>query len=382
MSSYRTSCISASLNAFSPAFDAQYAAPLANGFFPARLLMLTMNPPPRRRRCGSAAWHALNTPVRFVSITSAHCSSVIDATSVNTPTPALLITKSRPPNRATVASTARRTSSCRRTSACIVSTEPGPAASIVGRADDRCAALRPVMATCTPSATSARAIARPMPRDPPVTNATFPRRDCIAITIIHPMREVAIVGAGELGGAVAHVLARRDVVRSLVLVDESGRVAAGKALDISQAAPVEGFATQLAGTTDIATVGGAAVGIVAERFAGGPWSTEDGLLLLKRLTQTAPRATILCAGASYRELVERGVRELRIDRRRLFGSAPEALAAAARALVALAANGSPREVALSVLGVPPSHTGIPWEDATIGRFPLHPPMDETTRRRL
>jgi malate dehydrogenase len=196
------------------------------------------------------------------------------------------------------------------------------------------------------------------------------------------MREVAIVGAGELGGAVAHVLARRDVVRSLVLVDESGRVAAGKALDIAQAAPVEGFATQLAGTTDIATVGGAAVVIVAERFAGGAWSTEDGLLLLKRLTQTAPRAAILCAGASYRELVERGVRELRIDRRRLFGSAPEALAAAARALVALAVNGSPREVALSVLGVPPSHTVIPWEDATIGGFALNRQMDEPSRRRL
>src|SRR5712691_5762147 len=55
MSSYRTSCISASLNAFNPDFDAQYAAPSANGFLAARLLMLMMNPPPRRRRCGSAA---------------------------------------------------------------------------------------------------------------------------------------------------------------------------------------------------------------------------------------------------------------------------------------------------------------------------------------
>src|SRR5262245_3871780 len=73
-----------------------------------------------------------------------------------------------------------------------------------------------------------------MPRDPPVTMATWPRSDCIAITIIHPMQEVAIVGAGELGGAVAHVLARRDAVRSIVLADESGRVAAGKALDIAQ----------------------------------------------------------------------------------------------------------------------------------------------------
>ena len=196
------------------------------------------------------------------------------------------------------------------------------------------------------------------------------------------MREVAIVGAGELGGAVAHVLARRDAVRSIVLVDESGRVAAGKALDIAQAAPVEGFATQVTGTTDLATVAGSSVVVVAERVAQGAWSTDEGLLLLKRLVQTAPRAVFICAGPSSRELVERGVRELSIDRRRLFGTAPEALAAAARALVALSANTSPRDVALSVLGVPPSHTVIPWHDATIGGFALTRRLDEPVRRTL
>ena len=89
-----------------------------------------------------------------------------------------------------------------------------------------------------------------MPRDPPVTMRH------LAAKRLHshynnrtPMREVAIVGAGELGGAVAHVLARRDVVRSIRSIDETGRVAAGKALDIAQAAPVEGFATKLTGTT-------------------------------------------------------------------------------------------------------------------------------------
>jgi len=196
------------------------------------------------------------------------------------------------------------------------------------------------------------------------------------------MQEVAIVGAGELGGIVAHVLARRDAVRSIVLVDDSGRVAAGKALDIAQAAAVEGFATQLAGATDLATVAGSSVVIVAERMTQGSWSTDEGLALLKRLFQTAPRAVFLCAGTSSRELVERGVRELRIDRRRLFGSAPEALAAGARALVALSANGSPRDVALSVLGVPPAHTVIPWQDATIGGFALTRQLDEPSRRTL
>ena len=196
------------------------------------------------------------------------------------------------------------------------------------------------------------------------------------------MQAVAIIGAGELGGAVAHVLARRSVVRSITLIDESGRVAAGKALDIAQAAPVEGFATELSGSADVSTAAGAAVVILADRIGGGEWLGEDGLLLLKRLAQTASGAVIVCAGASQRELVDRGVRELHLDRAGLFGSAPEALAAGARALVALAVNGSPRDVALSVLGVPPAQTVIPWETATIAGFALTRLVDEPSRRRL
>ena len=69
------------------------------------------------------------------------------------------------------------------------------------------------------------------------------------------MQEVAIVGAGELGGALAHVLARREAARTIRLIDDQGRVAEGKALDIAQAAPVEGFATQLSGSWPAAANG-------------------------------------------------------------------------------------------------------------------------------
>lgn len=196
------------------------------------------------------------------------------------------------------------------------------------------------------------------------------------------MREVAIIGAGELGGTVAHALARGDVVRAITLIDETGRVAAGKALDIAQAAPVETFATQLTGTTDMSMVAGAEVVVIADRVGGGEWQGEDGLMLLKRLTELASSAVILCAGASQRELVERGARELKLARHRLFGSSPEALAGGARALVALAMNGSPRDVALAVLGVPPSQIVIPWEDATVAGFALTRLLDEPVRRRL
>jgi malate/lactate dehydrogenase len=195
------------------------------------------------------------------------------------------------------------------------------------------------------------------------------------------MHDVVIIGAGELGGAVAHVLARRDCVRSIRLIDETGRAAAGKALDIAQAGPVEGFATQLTGSADLSRAAGASLVVLADRMGGGEWQGDEGWLLLKRLSASAG-AVIVCAGASQRELIERGVRELGFRRDRLFGSAPEALAGGARAMVALAAAGSPRDVALSVLGVPPHHTVIPWEDATMAGFALTRILDENTRRRL
>jgi len=50
--------------------------------------------------------------------------------------------------------------------------------------------------------------------------------------------------------------------------------------------------------------------------------------------------------------------------------------------VALAIDGSPRDVALSVLGVPPAQIVIPWDDATSAGFALTRLIDEPARRRL
>jgi malate/lactate dehydrogenase len=196
------------------------------------------------------------------------------------------------------------------------------------------------------------------------------------------MQHVAVLGAGELGGAIAHEVARRDVARAITLVDESGSVAAGKALDIAHAAPIEGFATTVVGTTDVSAVAGAAVIVIADRVAGREWRGDDGFALLTRVKQFAPRSVVLCAGASQRELVERGVLELKIHRQQLFGSASEGLTGGVRALVALALDGSPNDVALSVLGIPPSHTLVAWEDATAAGFALTRLLDEPARRRL
>jgi malate dehydrogenase len=195
------------------------------------------------------------------------------------------------------------------------------------------------------------------------------------------MQQVAIIGAGETGGLLAHALARRNVATDIVLVDDHGRAAQGKALDIAQAAPVEGFASRVSGTADTAAVGGASIVVLADSF-GAPAPAEHALPLLKRLRQFAPHALIVCMEASQRELIERGVRELRIDRARLIGSAPEALVAGVRALVAVETGNLPRDVALTAIGVPPQHIVVPWEDATIGGFGLTRMISEPDRRRI
>jgi malate dehydrogenase len=196
------------------------------------------------------------------------------------------------------------------------------------------------------------------------------------------MHVVAIIGAGELGGELAHALARRDAARTIRLIDEAGRIAEGKALDILEAAPIEGFTAELSGSTDVTTAAGAAIVVIADRARAGAWDIEEGLRLLERLIRLAPRAILVCAGESHRELVERGVRELRIPRTRLIGSAPEALAAAARALVALECRTSPRDVSLSVFGVPPTRIVVSWDHATVAGMTLARFVEGPARRRL
>src|SRR5262249_47918298 len=82
-----------------------------------------------------------------------------------------------------------------------------------------------------------------------------------------------------------------------------------------------------------------------------------------------------------RRLVELAVRDLHIDRHRILGTAPEALASAVRSLVALEIDGSSSDVSLSLLGVPPAHVVVPWEEATVGGLAFMRVLDEPRRRR-
>lgn len=181
------------------------------------------------------------------------------------------------------------------------------------------------------------------------------------------MATAVILGAGEIGGALARQLAATDLVSRIVIVDDLANVAAGKALDVAQSSPVDRYHTAMSGTADIAAVVGAAVVVVADTAAppSTEWKDEGGLVLIRRLAGLNQLAPIICAGANQAGLVERGVNELGVSRMRLFGSAPEALRSAIVAIVSLEAGVAPADISLSVLGRPPQSVIVPWDEAAI-----------------
>jgi malate dehydrogenase len=177
---------------------------------------------------------------------------------------------------------------------------------------------------------------------------------------------VVILSAGDIGGATARQPAATDLVSRIVLVDDLAGVASGKALDVAQSAPVDGYHTALAGSNDVAAVVGAAVVVIADRAAGSAeWQGDEALALLKRVAGLNQAAPLLCAGASQAGLIEKLVTEAGVSRARVFGSAPEALRSAVVAITALEANAAPVDVSLSVLGKPPHQVIVPWDEAAI-----------------
>jgi len=179
------------------------------------------------------------------------------------------------------------------------------------------------------------------------------------------MSFIAILGAGALGGALAHKLVCRNRTRDVRLIDVEGRIAQGKALDILQSSPIEGFSTRVSGADTLEAAAGASVIVIADSASGdAEYTGEPGLAMVRRLTALEAAAPLVFAGASQRQLMTRTVSELHVLPRRVIGSAPGGLESAVRALTALECDGSGVDVQVRVVGVPPHAAVIAWEEAT------------------
>ena len=171
---------------------------------------------------------------------------------------------------------------------------------------------------------------------------------------------VAILGAGPLGGALAYALASRGRFDEVRLIDPEKTLAAGKALDILQSGPVDGYSTRVAGSASLDDANGAWVTVLADPIQ------PDPLTHLRELHRRSPGALIVCADPSHASVIPRAVATGAVPPDRLLGAAPSAAASAARALLALDADLSPALVHVGIThGIAIGSCRLDWSGTAI-----------------
>ena len=116
-------------------------------------------------------------------------------------------------------------------------------------------------------------------------------------------KKISLIGAGQIGGTLAHLLGLKEVVSEVVLFDVASGVAKGKALDIAQSSSVDGFDVKFSGTNDYKDIKNSDVIIITAGVPRKPGMSRDDLLgiNLKIMKQVAegiksncPDAFVIC----------------------------------------------------------------------------------------
>ena len=115
-------------------------------------------------------------------------------------------------------------------------------------------------------------------------------------------KKITLIGAGQIGGTLAHLIALKDLA-DVVLFDVAAGIAKGKALDIAQSSPVNGFNVNLSGTDDYEDTKNSDVIIITAGVPRKPGMTRDDLLginlkIIKQVAEgikkTSPNAFVIC----------------------------------------------------------------------------------------
>ena len=115
-------------------------------------------------------------------------------------------------------------------------------------------------------------------------------------------KKITLIGAGQIGGTLAHLIALKGLA-NVVLFDVAAGLAKGKALDIAQSSPVNGFNVNLSGTDSYEDTKNSDVIIITAGVPRKPGMTRDDLLginlkIIKQVAEgikrTSPNAFVIC----------------------------------------------------------------------------------------
>ncbi len=116
-------------------------------------------------------------------------------------------------------------------------------------------------------------------------------------------KKISLIGAGQIGGTLAHLIGIKELVDEVVLFDVVSGVAKGKALDIAQSSSIDGFNVNFSGTDDYADINNSDVIIITAGVPRKPGMSRDDLLginlkIIKQVAEgikkNSPNAFVIC----------------------------------------------------------------------------------------
>ncbi|MEI6678629.1 MAG: malate dehydrogenase [Mariniphaga sp.] len=172
--------------------------------------------------------------------------------------------------------------------------------------------------------------------------------------------KVTVVGAGNVGATCADVLAYREVVNEIVLLDIKEGIAEGKALDIWQKAPINGYDTRTIGVTnDYTRTAGSDVVVITSGLPRKPGMTRDDLIqinagIVKTVTENvvkhSPDAIVIIVSNPLDVMTYQAHITSKLPRTRVMGMAGILDTARYRAFLSEALNISQKEIQAMLLG--------------------------------
>ncbi len=174
------------------------------------------------------------------------------------------------------------------------------------------------------------------------------------------MSKVTVIGAGNVGATAANVIAQKNIVKEVVLLDIKEGLAEGKALDMWQTAPIRKFSTKITGVTnDYAATAGSEVIVITSGLPRKPGMSRDDLIetnakIVKIVTENAikhsPDAIIIIVSNPLDVMTYAAFKTAGTSSKKVFGMAGILDTARYRAFLATELGISPRDIQALLMG--------------------------------
>ncbi|NDD64986.1 MAG: malate dehydrogenase [Acidobacteria bacterium] len=171
-------------------------------------------------------------------------------------------------------------------------------------------------------------------------------------------KKITVVGAGNVGATAAHWLVSKEL-GDVVLVDIVEGMPQGKALDLAQAGPIEGYDSVLVGANDYKATADSDVVVITSGIARKPGMSRDDLLntnagivgsVTEQIARTSPNAIIIVVSNPLDAMTQVAFKRSGFPKNRVIGMAGVLDSARMRCFLAEALNVSVENVTAFVLG--------------------------------